>query len=82
MEFFRKGGGGGVTQSITLRHIFVPQELRFFLFEIEGFGHFWALFLNRFFKYGHFGCFWEVMFFPFFGDQNSNVPHGFHNFQK
>ena len=39
MEFFRKGGGV-LTQSITLRHIFVPQDLGNFLFKIEGYGYF------------------------------------------
>ena len=82
MEFFRKGRGRVMTQSITFEAHFCASRVKVFLFKIEGFGHFWALFLNRFFKYGHFGCFWEVMFFPFFGDQNSNVPHGFHNFRK
>ena len=54
----------------------MPQELRFFLFKIEGFGHFWALFLNRFVKYGHFECFWEVMFFPFLVTENQMCPTG------
>ena len=54
----------------------MPQELRFFLFKIEGFGHFWALFLNIFFKYGHFGCFGEVLFFPFSVTKNQMCPTG------
>ena len=69
MEFFRKGGGG-VTQSITLRHIFVPQELRFLLFKIEGYRHFYTQFLKKYFKYGHFRCFWELMFFTFLVTKN------------
>ena len=47
MEFFRKGGAWVLTQSITLRHILVPQELRKFLCKIESYGHFWELFLKK-----------------------------------
>ena len=44
----------------------MPQELRFFLFEIEGFGHFWALFLNRFFlNMAILGVFGKLCFSPF-----------------
>ena len=64
MEFFRKGGGG-VTQSITFEAHFCASRVKVFLFKIEGFGHFWALFSNRFGQYGHFACFWEVIFSPF-----------------
>ena len=49
MEFFRKGGGGVLTQSITLRHIFVPQDLGNFLCKIEVYGHFKVLFLKSLF---------------------------------
>ena len=52
MEFFRKGGGV-LTQSITLRHIFVPQDLGNFFFckieKIEVYGHFKVLFLKSLF---------------------------------
>ena len=48
MEFFRKGGGV-LTQSITLRHIFVPQDLGIILCKIEGYGHFEAVFLKSLF---------------------------------
>ena len=51
IELFHKGeGGGGVwTHSINLRHIFGALRVKELLCKIEGYGHFWALFLNSLF---------------------------------
>ena len=68
MEFFHKGGGGGgfLTQSITLGHIFCVSRVTEFLLKIQGYGHFWALFIkNIILKMAILGSFFKVCFSTF-----------------
>ena len=77
MEIFRKGGSDPIHNFAT--HFFCVAKL--WNFGLKGGGEGGSITLIHFlqkssFKYGHFKCFWKVLFFPFFCYQNQMCSNG------
>ena len=82
MEFIRKGGGEGLDPIHNLGAHFCASRVKEFCVLNIGLLTLLGTFPKSLFKIWPFWVFLENFVFLLFGDQKSNVPHGFHNLQK
>ena len=81
MEFFRKGGGG-LDPIHNFGAYFCVSRVKELCVLNRGLWTLLSTFPKSLFKIWPFLVFLGSFVFPLFGDQKSNVPHGFHNFRK
>ena len=79
MEFFCKGGGG-LDPIHNFGAHFYASRVKKFCVSNRGLWTLLGSFPKSLFKIWLFCVFLGSFVFPLFGDQKSNMPHGFHNF--